>query len=487
MSADRIARRLADGVTVDGVRTALAAIPEDATVAVSGFGSVGYPKTLPGAIADSDREFSLTVISGGSVGGEIDETLVETGAIARRFPYQAQQASRDAINRGEIHFHDRHVAGLSDEVGFGHLSPVDVAIVEAIAVGKGWFSPSMSIGPVPSYVESADRVIVELNRAQPLSLQAFHDIYQQAAPPNREPVPLTEPGGRIGGPKVTFDHEKLVAVVESNAPDSPYEFREPAPADLEIADNLADFLLTEIDRNPAFAETINLQFGVGSLGNALMGAFKTVDFGTRSVNYYGEVIQDGLLDMIDAGNLQAASAASLALSEEGRKRLVENIDRYRDAVVLRPSSISNGPELINRFAVVGVNSALEVDCYGHANSTHVRGTHVMNGIGGSGDFLRNSLVGVVALQSTAKGGEISRIVPMVPHVDHTEHDFSVVVTEHGVADLRGLSPRERARTLVENCAHPDYRPDLRAYLNRAAVEGGHVPHDLETALNWRTD
>jgi succinyl-CoA:acetate CoA-transferase len=72
---------------------------------------------------------------------------------------------------------------------------------------------------------------------------------------------------------------------------------------------------------------------------------------------------------------------------------------------------------------------------------------------------------------------------MVPHVDHTEHDVDVVVTEQGVADLRGLSPRERAARIAA-VAHPSFRSELSAYRERAADYGGHVPHDLETALSW---
>jgi succinyl-CoA:acetate CoA-transferase len=336
-------------------------------------------------------------------------------------------------------------------------------------------------------VAAADRLIVELNEAQPLALQSLHDVYRPAPPPHREPIPLTEPSGRIGEPKIRFDADKLAAVVRTEAADSPYEFRDPTDVDLAIADNLVGFLHSEMECNPVLAESIALQFGVGSLGNALMGAFESVDFGDRDVVYFGEVMQDGLLDMLDAGNLRAASAASLALSTEGQERLFEDIERYRESVVLRPSDVSNSPELIRRFGVVAVNSALEVDVYGHANSTHLNGSHLVNGIGGSGDFIRNAHLSVVTLQSTAAGGDISRIVPMVPHVDHTEHDISVVVTEQGVADLRGLDPRERAEALVEQCAHPDYRADLRTYLDRAEASGGHMPHDLDTALSWHAD
>lgn len=479
-----ITDRVDSSVSTVSPTTAIEQIERTATIAVSGFGSVGYPKGIPEAIAKSDRPFDLTIISGGSVGREIDSQLIDSGAIDRRFPYQAQPESRDAINDGQVWFHDRHVSRLSDEVAFDQLGSIDLAIVEAIAVGDGWFVPSMAIGPTPSYVERAERLIVEVNIAQPLSLQAFHDIYRLEAPPNRGPIPLTNPGGRIGGPRIEFDQDKLGAVIRTDQPGTPYEFRDPTDTDLTIARNLRAFLESEFVTNPALSERLTLQFGVGSLGNALMGAIGSVDVGDREIVYFGEVIQDGLLDLIDTDTLQTASAASLALSREGRDHLLSNVARYRDSIVLRPSCLSNGPELINRFGVIGINSALEVDLYGHANSTHLGGTHIVNGIGGSGDFCRNSLIGIIALHSTAKDGSISRIVPKVPHVDHTEHDFSVVVTEHGVADLRGLDPRERADVLIENCASPTYQPQLRSYLAEASMHGGHMPHDLDWAYSW---
>jgi succinyl-CoA:acetate CoA-transferase len=461
-------------------------LAETATVGVSGFGSVGYPKAVPEAIAGLDRDFELTLVSGGSVGKEIDTDLVEAGAIARRFPYQSRSASRAAANSGEIAYHDRHISRFSDEVEFGRTAELDVAVVEAVAVGDGWLIPSTSLGHTATFVDAADRLVVEVNEAQPLALQQLHDIYRRDKPPNREPIPLRSPGGRIGSRKVRFDPDKLDAVVRTSRRDTPYEFREPSETDRAIAANLADFLAAEVERNPVLEETINLQFGVGSLGNALMAAISETDFGTRTVNYFGEVIQDGLLDMLDEDELEVASATSLAFSEEGQERFFRNIDRYLDDVVLRPASISNNPTLADRFGVVAVNSALEVDIYGNVNSTHIDGTTVINGLGGSGDFNRNAAVPIVTLPATAKGGELSRIVPMVPHVDHTEHDVSVIVTEEGVADLRGKSPRERATLLIEHCAHPSFRSELRSYFETAKSQGEHIPHDLDRAFDWKS-
>ncbi|MFO7926271.1 acetyl-CoA hydrolase/transferase C-terminal domain-containing protein [Natronomonas sp.] len=475
--------RFHGGVPIRTAKEAAELVPEGAVVATSGFGSVGYPKAVPEAIAEAGEKRDLTVLTGGSVGEEIDTALVESGDLVRRFPYLGTPTIREAANDGRVAYHDRHVSQLGDEVRFGGaVDGVDVAIVEAVAVGEDWFIPSPSIGATVSYVAAADKLIVEVNWKQPLDLEALHDIYLPGAPPDREPIPLTEPGGRIGDSRVRFDPDALVAVVETDRRDSTYDFRTPTDVDLAIGENFGAWLAAEAETNPTMTESIRLQFGVGAMGNALMGALGDLDV-DRELVYFGEVIQDGLLDLIDEGTLRTASATTLALTRDGQDQLFSSMDSYADSVVLRPVCVSNAPELIGRFGVVAVNSALEVDIYGHANSTHVNGTRVINGVGGSGDFNRAGLVTVVALPSTAAGGDISRIVPMTPHVDHTEQDIDIVVTEHGVADLRGLGARERADAIVE-VADPSFRPDLDAYRERAAEYGGHIPHDLETALEW---
>lgn len=461
---------------------AAAKIPDNGVVLVSGFGSVGYPKEVPLALARSGRDLNLTIVSGGSVGEEIDETLADADGIARRFPYQARSPARDRINDGRMAFADAHISDFGDRVRVGEFGAPDIAVIEAIAAGPDWLIPSTSIGHTPSYVAAADQIIIEINESQPLSLQQLHDVYLPSAPPSRGPLPLREPGGRIGSAKVSFDPERLTAVVRSSRSDTPYDFRDTTREDETIAANLIEFLEDELERNPYLEDRLCLQFGVGSLGNALMGGFEDLDVGDRELIYFGEVIQDGILDMLDMGKLHSASAASLALSKPYLERLFENTDDYVDEIVIRNADVSNNPALINRFGVVAVNSGLEVDLYGNVNSTHIGGTHVRNGIGGSGDFNRNALLSITALSSVASDGEIPRIVPMVPHTDHTEHDVSVIITEQGVADLRGLAPRERATELVENCAHPSYRPALRSYLEQANPEGGHIRHHLDEAF-----
>lgn len=474
--------RLNGDLPLQSPTEAQTALPENATLLVSGFGSVGYPKALPIAMMESGRNYSLTLVSGGSVGKEIDTDLIQAGMISRRFPYQARAESRSAINDGSISFHDRNISQVGDEVRYGNLVDGGTGVFEAVAAGEDWFIPTMSIGQTPAYAKAADRIILEINESQPLELQRLHDIYLRDDPPDRSPIPLRKADERIGGPKIHFDPEKLEAVVTATEPDTPYSFREVTTVDEKIGDNLAGFLQNEIDETQVFSDSVHIQFGVGSLGNALMGRLETVDFGGRSLFYFGEVIQDGLLNLIQSEDIEAASATSLALSKEGQGQLISNIDQFAKDIILRPSDISNSPSLIDRFGVLTVNSALEVDLYGNANSTHINGTDIVNGIGGSADYTRNGLVSIIVLPSATKEG-VSRIVPNTAHVDHTEHDIDVVITEQGTADLRGYSPRERAEEIVNHCVHTDFQGEFDKYLESTRQTSGHIPRECSSLLS----
>lgn len=127
-----------------------------------------------------------------------------------------------------------------------------------------------------------------------------------------------------------------------------------------------------------------------------------------------------------------------------------------------------------------MNTALEADIFGNVNSTHVLGTKMMNGIGGSADFCRNAYLSIFSCPSIRKGGKISTIVPMVSHLDHSEHSVKILATEQGVADLRGKDPRQRAETIIENCVHPMYKELMWDYLKLS--KGGHTPHTLKAAF-----
>jgi succinyl-CoA:acetate CoA-transferase len=477
-------QRVVDGVATTDAATAAELVPDDGIVPTSGL-SAG-PKDVAHELAASGRDLSLTVPASADAGFVADTELPNADALDLRYPFSAWPNLKRAINDGRVGFVDDHLSVVEQSVAQGRFGDPDVAIVEALAVGEDWLIPTTAVGAVPAFVAAADEVIVEVNEAIPLELQRLHDTWAPSTPP-RDPITLAEPGERLGDQFVRFDPDELAAVVRTENDPIPYPFREPTDTEAAIADNVVAFLAAELAENPAFRERFAFEVGIGSLGNEISERIGDLDVGDREVVYFGEVAQDGLLDLLEAGTLSAASATALVLGEDGVDRMLDDPELVADNVVTRSMSVSNDPGLIRSFGVVAINTAVEVDVYGHTNSSHVRGSHLLQGIGGSGDFARNGLLSMMVLPSTAKDGDVSRIVPMASHVDHPDHDVDVVVTEHGVADLRGLTPDERFEALVEECAHPDFRPDLRRYGDRATEGGGHMPHDLPTAFDMHSE
>lgn len=462
-------------------------IKDGMNVGTSGFARAGYPKAVTLALAEQvkhGRNVKINVWTGASVGKEIDESLASVGALGKRLPYQSLKSLRDKINRGEIGFVDQHLSHTPEMVRRGQLGHLDVAIIEAVAITEvGCIVPTTAVGNAPIYATEADVVIVEINPTHPLELEGVHDVYLPEHAPFRRPIPLTAAGQRIGTPYIPIDPDKITCIVEADITDQPYVFSEPDKATVQIGKNLCDFLRHEAEKGWLPKDFAPIQSGVGSVANTVLAGLADAKF--TDIEIFSEVLQDSVLDLIDAGLVKVASGTSLTLSNNAQMRFKENIKDYRERLVLRPQEISNHPELIRRLGLIAINTALEFDIYGNVNSSHRFGTQMMNGIGGSGDFARNAALSIFVTESVANGGDISCIVPMVSHVDHTEHDVMVVITEQGIADLRGLTPVERAERIIENCAHPDYKPMLRDYFERACNQNpGQTPHVLNEALSW---
>jgi len=459
---------------------AAALIGPNMTVGCSGFTVVGYPKAVPRAIAKLGKAENMTLLTGASVGDPLDGELARSGLVSHRFPYQTNKSMRDAINQGKILYADQHLSHTPAQLQGGMGPQMDFAIIECAAVTEQGLVPAATVGASDSYVHCARQVIVELNRSLPLKLYGMHDIYSPAL--NSGPIPLTEPMERIGTPFIPCPPEKIAAIVLTDELGDAPKFK-PADEDSQaIAQNIVRFLRDEVAAGRQPPCLAPLQSGVGSVANAVLSGLS--EGGFYGLRMYTEVIQDSALELIRSGVVKGASCTSLSLSESAQRELYDNIDFYRERVVIRPQEMSNHPELVRRLGLIAMNTPIECDIYGNVNSTHVMGTKIMNGIGGSGDFARNAGLTIFATASTAKSGAISCIVPMVSHVDHTEHDVMVIVTEQGVADLRWKSPRERAEVIIENCAHPSFRPMLWDYFTEACKSGGHTPHDLEQALSW---
>ncbi|WP_394261140.1 acetyl-CoA hydrolase/transferase family protein [Moraxella boevrei] len=471
-------------------------VKDGMNLAITGFTGAGYPKALPTAIANKAKEahakgesFGIGMVTGASTAPECDGVLAEANAITFRSPFQSDPTLRNNINAGKTAYQDMHLSHVEQQMRQGFYGKFDIAIVEASGITEeGDLIFAMGIGHAVEAIKNAEKVIVEVNTAQNAGLEGMHDVYDEVGlPPFRKPIPLVGAFDRIGSPYMKCPADKIVAIVLTNGGDRNSKFADPDETSMKIAAQIIDFLDHEVKAGRLPKSLLPLQSGVGNVANAVMAGLLDAPF--EDLVGYTEVLQDGMLDLILAKKMKYASATALSFSPDALQRFNDNIEFLRDKLILRPMEISNNPEIIRRLGVIGMNAMIEADIYGNVNSTHVMGTKMMNGIGGSGDFTRNGFFSFYVSPSTAKGGAISSIEPLVSHHDHTEHDVMFIVTEQGMADLRGKSPKQRAKLIIENCSHPDYRDMLRDYYERAealsAKNGGvHTPHILLEALSW---
>lgn len=454
---------------------------------VSGFTKAGDSKTVLPKVAERAlyEELKVTVLSGASLGYDTDADLAKNGALYKRMPFQADPTLRKSINNHEVLYVDQHLGQTADMLQHIDTFKIDVAIIEAVAVTEeGYIIPTTSVGNSPVFTEKAEKIIIEINKTFPETLTGLHDVKLLKKQPQREVIPILDPSTRIGVPYIKIDPEKVAAIVFTEVPDSPAVIAPPDDKTTAISNHILRFLEKEVDEGRLTESLLPLQAGIGKTANAILSGFVKSRF--KNLTMYSEVLQDSTFELFDSGKLVFASASSITVTEECSRRVFGDFEKYRDKLVLRPQNISNAAEVIGRLGVIGINTAIEFDIYGNVNSTHITGTQMMNGIGGSGDFARNGYLSIFACPSMSKGGKISHIVPMVSHTDHTEHDVDILVTEQGLADIRGLAPVERAWVIIENCVHPEYRDQLTQYFEEAYAKGGHTPHVLEKALSWHT-
>ena len=462
-------------------------IEDGMTLGMSGFTLFGEPKVFPQALSErgKNEKFKVNLFTGASLGPAADQSMAEADILNLRLPYQSNRVLRKKINDGEIKYIDQHLSYTAEALRQGSLGKIDYAVIEATAITEeGEIIPTGSVGNSPIYVDMAEHVIIELNLTAPKEYEGIHDIYVPGpqGENTRQEIPVYEIGKRIGTKGIKVDPAKVRGIVISEEPDIPSPLFEPNEETQAIADNLLSFFEREVEEGRLTESLAPLQSGVGSVANAVLSGMAKSKF--KDIVVASEVLQDGIFDLIDAGVVKFAAATALSLSKRRVESLAEDLKRYQDKIIFRPQEVSNHPEVIRRLGVISFNTALEVDIYGNVNSTHVSGTHMMNGIGGSGDFARNARITIFVTQSTAKDGAISAIVPFVTHVDHTNHDVDVIVTEQGYADIRGLCPVEAAEVIIENCMHPKFKQQARDYFEEAKARGGNTPHVLEKAFSW---
>ena len=468
-----------------------AMIEDGVTIGFSGFTPNGIPKAVireirkkAEALHAEGKPYQVGIVTGASGCQSLEGDMAKAHAIKFRGPFSTNRDFRIHTNLGEIDYEDMHLGHVAERLRRGYYGPIDWAFIEVSDLEEGDDVCKAYLttagGIVPTIVRLAKHIMIEWNHFHNPNSKHLHDVYECKEYPNREPIPLLHVGGRIGTEYVEIDPKKIVGVVESNIPEEARAFKAVNAETQAIGENVVDFFLRDMKAGHIPAGMFPIQSGVGATGNAVLEAIGSCE-GLPPLEVFSEVVQDAVIDLIERGRITQASCTAMTCTNEKVQHVYENMDFFSKHLTLRPSELANGPELIRRFGVIAMNTALECDIYGNENSSHICGSSLMNGIGGSYDYERNGSVSIFYTPSTAKGGTISAIVPMCCHVDSTEHDVDIIVTEQGVADLRGKGPVKRAHEIIEHCAHPDYRPLLRDYLKYIAPMG-HEPQSMTAAL-----
>ena len=465
----------------------------DCNCGFSGFTAPGAPKMVTQAIAAKAEKlhaqgepFKINIVTGASTSDKCDGILARANAIGRRTPYQSHPDLRKRINSHDAHYFDLHLSETAQKLRYGFIGDIDLAIIEVSDIqDDGTVVVGTGVGNVPTIAKMAKRIVIELNEKLRHALYGIHDIYLPLDPPNRREIPIFKPSDRIGSPVLKLDPEKIVGVVMSDNYEGVKPFTPLDDTTKLIGANVCRFLIGEMKAGRIPSTFLPIQSGVGNVANAVLYGLADAKE-IPPFQMYTEVIQDAVIELMKSGRCSFGSTSSLTVSNEVEEEVISNIDFFKEHLVIRPVEISNNPEVIRRLGVIAMNTALEADIFGNINSTHVTGTRMMNGIGGSGDFTRNAYVSIFSCPSITKEGKISNIVPMVSHVAHTEHSVDILVTDQGIADMRGLDPVQRAEVIIDNCAHPMYRELLHDYL-KMSTRGGQTPHTLEAALAFHTE
>lgn len=449
------------------------------TLCTSGFGT-GYPKAIPTALAESKHAKNLTLINGAARGDTHLGAMATAGILKKFSGFLYNVPARNEVNAGNLEFADYHLGQLISKIKNGVYGNVDFAVIECCKIREdGSLVPTLSAGTSEAIANLADKILIEINLSIPAEVEGFHDF-------GLDPFTIIKsPSERTGVPYIKIDTSKIAGIVFTDIPDTDLYYPEIAPIYNQIADSVVSVLDKEIKSGRLPAQ-FTFQSGMGVVANCVM--LGLMNKGYKGLKMYTEVLSDQALYAIKEGIISEATTTTLDITPLFFDDVFNNLEFYKERLVLRPLDITNGASQIIANGLVSMNTAWEADIYGNVNSSHAMGTHMINGLGGSNDYCRNSKLSIFTTPSTAKNGLISCIVPMVPHVDSTEHDVDVIATELGYADLRGKSPKERVNEIIDNCAHPDYREALHEYYEGAVSVCGNcqTPHDLSKVFSWHT-
>ena len=341
---------------------AAALIQNGDTIGLSGFTPAGVPKSVPAEIARKaekehaeGKEFKINILTGASTGQSCDGMLANAHAIKFRAPYTTNKDFRTHVNNNEISYSDLNLSNMATQIRQGYLGQVDWAIIEACEVeqtgGKARIYLTAAGGISPTVCRLARKgIIIEVNAFHSKKCMGIHDVYEIEDHPYRTPIMIMKASDRIGKPYVEVDADRIKGIIECNIPDEARAFKAPDAITTQIGNNVADFLLANLKSGKIPPTFLNLQSGVGSGANAVLGALgQCPDVPNFSI--YTEVLQDAPVQLMREGRVLSASACSLTVTNECLQGIYNDMDFFKDKLVLRPSEISNSPEVIARIGV----------------------------------------------------------------------------------------------------------------------------------------
>lgn len=469
---------------VTTVDQAAASIHDGMTVAMSGYAMAGYPKGIVQELItrkQNGETLSISLITGANVPW-LDEKLSGENIISRRVPMCASRSLASQINGGSVRYVEQQMNKMPRLLRSNSFGKIDIAIIEALGINEnGDLIPTTSVGLAHHLIQAADQVIIEINMAQTEKLMGLHDVYIPQAPPHSQPIPLTYANQRIGTVSIPINTDKIKYIVETNIPERSGPQALCTAETNGIVSNLFNFLELESKRN--FGGALPpIQTGFGGIANGIANAFHQSNF--KDLQFFCGGIGVSVMELLVSGKAAGISTAGLEMSER-MEEIINNTPNLRDSLVIRNGDIANNAEIIGRLSLLALNTGIEMDIYGNVNGSHISGSRVVNGIGGGANFAQNSGLSIILIPSTGKSGQVSNVVPMVSHQDICEHDVDVIVTENGVADLRGLDEIERAEQIIAHCTAGEYQEQLTAYLHEARKKcGGHHPQLPEAAFAW---
>jgi len=460
-------------------------IKNSMTIAMSGYSAAGYPKAVVMELKNRKLmgEISkINLITGANV-PFLDEHLGSMDLINRRIPMVAHKNLRTLVNNGKTKYVEQQMNKMPRLLKSNSFGKIDLLIVEAIGFNSnGDLIPSNSIGMINHLIQAAEKIIIEINNAQSQVLEKLHDIYIPKSFPNTEPIPLVKSSQRIGSNGIPFDHNKILAIVETSISEESTQIYEATPISKKIAENLFNFLELEYKNLKGLLPPI--QTGFGSISDSITLGFNNTNF--KDINFFCGGLGESAMTLLQNGKALSLSTGGLGMNKNVES-ILTSYKHIEDSLIIRNGDITNSSEVINRLNLIALNTGIEIDVYGNVNSSHVVGSQVINGIGGGANFAQNSGLSVILIPSNSKNGAISNIVPMVSHQDICEHDVDVIITEEGVADIRGLDDIERSKKIIKHCSSPIYKDSLNSYINKASkYVGGHHPQLPYEAYDWYT-